>query len=382
MKAHWLVDAAGMKKLLARKFGITHKLPIEHSSVWFRVGGGVNVDEFLPRTSDNPFTTEHRSWSSIHLEGAGYWIWILRLSENRTSVGVIFDESMYAFQDFATWEKTTLWLKQNVRVLIDYIEDRQFPIMDFRILRRFASQSDYWVSDDRWALVGDSYGIWDPYYSNGFDIIGMQNTILTELIHADRTGGVIEQRIPAANRYLYEIMRAFSVTFTDFYPRKGRWYYVCAKYNVDMAIYFPILATVMHNALQSMFMDEDPTFREKVPHFISEAGKTHFRAVGFLASDEFRDNGVEGYDYMPLNADTYNVFVSERGIPYHEKDRVLSILKKNCNLILCVLYYLQSGRNYMDFIKRGAYSAITEQTDPERYRDNPDQLEADLFRPV
>lgn len=44
--------------------------------------------------------------------------------------------------------------------------------------------------------------------------------------------------------------------------------------------------------------------------------------------------------------------------------------------------YIQSGRNYMDFIKRGAYFSITEQTDPERYKGDPDQLEADLFRPV
>ena len=382
LKASWLVDAAGMKKLLARKFDITYRLPIKHSSVWFRVGGGVDVDEFLPRTADNPFTSERRSWSSIHLEGVGYWIWILRLSETATSVGIIFDENMYEFQDFATWEKTTLWLKQNVRRLIDYIEEKKFPILDFRILRRFASQCRYWVSDDRWALVGDSYGIWDPYYSNGFDVIGIQNTILTELIHAERRGESLKERVPAANRFVEELMYGFSQTFGDFYSRKGRWAYVCAKYNLDIAMYLPIIAAIMHNSLQSMFMEEDGTFRDKVFSLFSEAGHIYFDTVRFLASDEFRDNGVKEYDYMLLNSATYDVFIPEKGIPFHEKEKSLSILRKNYNLLLCVQYYLKSGRNYMDFIKNGAYFSITEQTDPERYRDDPDQLEADLFRPA
>ncbi|MCK8636157.1 hypothetical protein CO583_04650 [Parasaccharibacter sp. TMW2.1882] len=379
LKAHWLVDAAGLKKLLARKFDLTHRLPLNHSSVWFRVGGGVNVDDFLPLTSDNPFTTENRSWSSIHLEGVGYWVWILRLSENVTSVGIIFDENMYEFQDLATWEKTKLWLRDNVRVLMDYLDEEQFPIMDFRILRRFATQSDYWVSDERWALVGDAYGIWDPYYSNGFDLIGMQNTILTELILAERAGQEIHQRIQGANRFISDVMRGFAATFTDFYSRKDRWYYICSKYNVDMAVYFPILATIVHNSLESMFVDEDPVFRDRVLFYLEEGGGIYFQLIQLLASDEFKNNGVDGYDYMPLNADTYHAFVPEMDIPYHEKERVFPILEKNCNLLWCVFHYLKSGRNYMDFIKNGAYFAITEQTDPERYRDNPDQLEADLF---
>lgn len=382
LKAAWLVDAAGMKKLLARKFDITYKLPIKHSSVWFRVGGGVDVDEFLPRTEDNPFTSERRSWSSIHLEGVGYWIWILRLSDRATSVGIIFDEDMYDFQDFATWEKTTLWLKQNVRRLIDYIEEKQFPILDFRILRRFASQCDYWVSHERWALVGDSYGIWDPYYSNGFDVIGIQNTILTELIHAERSGESLKERVPAANKFVDELMYGFGHTFKDFYSRKGRWYYICAKYNLDIAMYLPIIAAVMHNALQSMFMEENRTFRDKVFGLFSDAGQVYFDTVKFLASDEFKNNGIEGYDYMLLNSEAYHAFIPEKNIPFEEKEKSLLILRKNYNLLRCVQYYIQSGRNYMDFIKRGAYFSITEQTDPERYKGDPDQLEADLFRPV
>lgn len=382
LRAAWLVDAAGMKKLLARKLGITHRLDINHSSVWFRVSGGVNVDEFLPRTEDSPFTSDRRSWSSIHLEGVGYWIWILRLSEDKTSVGIVFDEDMYDFQDFATWEKTTAWLRQNVNVLIDYIEEKKFPILDFRILRRFASECEYWVDPKRWALIGDAYGIWDPYYSNGFDLIGMQNTILTELIAAERGGERISERLDEANGFIKNIMIGFGTTFFDFYPRKGSWYYICSKYNVDITMYAPFMVHIMSNALQSMFMEEDKSFRNEVMDALIGAGFVYGETVKFLASDEFKNNGIKGYDYMLLKPETFHAFVPELNIPFHEKEKALAILRKNHNLILCVQYYLKAGRNYMDFIKRGAYFAITEQTDPERYKDNPDLLEAELFRPV
>lgn len=380
LKARWFVDAAGLKKIFARKEDLTKRLPLNHSSVWFRLAGAVNVDEIFPREAGNPFDSPYRSWSSTHVEGDGYWIWILRLSETVTSVGIIFDEDAIAFSDLANWEKVRTWLYQHETQLIDYIEAKQFEQIDFRLLRRFATQNSHWVSEECWATIGDAYGLWDPYYSSGFDIIGIQNTALTALIRAERMGEVICERVKRANLYLELFMQGSGMMFYDSYHRKSRWYYLCVKYPIDVALYFGFVCANMHNALPYMFLKEDDVFADEAIMFLEQAGLVYEDMIKYMKSDEFTNNGYEGDKYLKLTEKSYDLFNPVKNISYDERDDLLKILNKNFIILKCFHNYLVSGRDFLNFIKGRAYFSVTEKTDPDVYLDNPDQLEKDLFQ--
>lgn len=91
----WLIDASGMKRVLTKKYDLSIKHPLPNSSVWFRVDGAVLVDEIYPADTPDVFHGIDRSVSSLHIDGKGYWIWVLRLSNNKTSVGIVFSENVH-----------------------------------------------------------------------------------------------------------------------------------------------------------------------------------------------------------------------------------------------------------------------------------------------
>ena len=108
--ARWVVDATGRQRFLHKKLGLTKEKPKEKanqfSAVWFRLPGRVDVDMLVP--------TEQAAWhqrvpqglryfSTNHLMGHGYWVWLIPLSSGYTSIGIVVNEALHPFSTFNTY---------------------------------------------------------------------------------------------------------------------------------------------------------------------------------------------------------------------------------------------------------------------------------------
>lgn len=366
LKTTWIIDASGMKKVLSKKFNITRKLPISHSSVWVRFAGFVNVNDIYVDEGGTPFSNVSRERSSVHVEGLGYWIWILPLSEKTTSLGIVFDENIYSFDDLSSEEKMMSWLDEHEKLLAAYLRKQQYATLDFKKLRKFATLSDCASSTDRWALTGDAYGFWDPYYSNGFDLIGLQNTLLTQIIAADLNGADISRKVDNNNKFMSYAMEMQEHSFIDMYTLSDNWYYLTVKYCIDAIAYFGTLCLIMRNI---NFPNDD--LMEEINNIFKEIVDVFKKIVAFLRSDNFNKPGYTAPQHLVLRPTLYSDVNLRINTPNGDPTEFIKVLKKNLNLIKYQYYYLLEQHDLIKLLSSSIYDKISEDTDIDSYADNP-----------
>lgn len=188
---NWLVDASGRRRLLARKFKLTKNFDWpQRSSAWFRIDKRIDVSNFVSSDNShwqNRVSTEvkgARFHSTNHLIGEGYWVWLIPLQNNRTSIGIVASEKHHKNTNFNTFEKSMSWLKEHEPVVAKAIKDE--TIMDFKFLGNYSHTSEQlYSSRGRWALTGEAGSFPDPFYSPGTNGIALGNSYISELIELD-----------------------------------------------------------------------------------------------------------------------------------------------------------------------------------------------------
>lgn len=204
--AKWLIDASGRAGLLKRRLGLG--LPSRHdiNSVWFRIGGRIDID----RWSDDPEWLARceqplRWLSTSHLVGEGYWVWLIPLASGSHSVGIVADASAHPLNQMNSFDKALEWLKHRQPRLADDLDSRRHLLQDFGFLKRLSYDCERLFSGDRWAITGEAGVFLDPFYSPGSDFIAISNTFITELVAADRAG----TPVPAFARIYEQLFRSF-----------------------------------------------------------------------------------------------------------------------------------------------------------------------------
>ncbi|MXV36710.1 MULTISPECIES: NAD(P)/FAD-dependent oxidoreductase [unclassified Saccharibacter] len=366
LTTQWVIDASGMKKVLSKKFNITRKLPISHASVWSRFSGFINVSDIYLDHGETPFSYATRERSSIHVEGLGYWIWILPLSDHATSLGIVFDEERYSFDDFSSQEKMLSWLDKHEPLLGSYLRKKNFNILDFKILRKFATLSDYATSPDRWALTGDAYGFWDPYYSGGFDVVAFQNTMLTQIIKSDLAEEDITRKIHNNNVLISSFMELMEHMFNNMYTLKENWYYLTVKYCIDSVTYFGSFCVIMRNIDFS-----DDILVESIISLVKETISIYSDIASFLRSDTFKKLNYTAPRKFLLHPTLFSTTNMNINTPNNNKNELINILKKHVNIMKYQYYYLLKGYDYMILLHSSIYDIISSNTDIDSYADNP-----------
>jgi flavin-dependent dehydrogenase len=216
LKARWVVDAAGRRRLIARKLGLLKESGhVAHAS-WFRVKGRLDLDQLVPR--------EDKEWhgrdpdkvrwlSTNHLMGPGYWLWFIPLSSGYTSVGIVVHGELHPFDTINSLERSLEWIaKHEPRARVEL---ESYEVADFCCLRNYSHSCTQVCSKDRWALVGEAGVFVDPFYSPGSDFIALANSYTTELIRADLHGEPIEERA----EFYDSFYRHLSFVATEVYRR-------------------------------------------------------------------------------------------------------------------------------------------------------------------
>ncbi len=270
VKAKWIVDATSRYSLLKRKLKFQKEAPHNVNAAWFRVKGVVDIDEWSDNKEWRNFLAPKlRYLSTVHFLDKGYWLWVIPLGSKNTSIGIVADEDIHPFTTINTYEKAVAWIQKHEPLAAKYVCPPKEDLMDFRVLKHFAHNSDRIYSSDRWAVTGEAGAFLDPFYSPGSDFISLNNTWLSDLILRDFNGEDIKLRAEVYERTHLSWFESWLPIYQDKYKLMGNTQIMVFKIFWDWAIYWSVPCVIFTNngftdlkVLKALFVNDDSLGRK------------------------------------------------------------------------------------------------------------------------
>jgi flavin-dependent dehydrogenase len=237
VKARWVVDAGGRASLLKRKLGLGTDVGHVVNSAWLRLSGGLDIEDFgrqdeswMGRMSKPGL----RRFSTNHLFGDGYWMWLIPLASGPISIGVCADASIHPFEEIAELGSFLDWVRAHEPQVAAAIEPRVNQIEDFLRVEDFAYGVERVFSPERWCLVGEAGAFSDPLYSPGSDFIAYSNLFTCDLINRDLDGEDVESRLERYNDFYLRTFAGVMSRTENLYPVFGNGWVLAGKLAWDM----------------------------------------------------------------------------------------------------------------------------------------------------
>jgi flavin-dependent dehydrogenase len=239
IKARWLVDASGRASILKRQLGLTEKVGHDANAVWFHIGEDIDIDEW----SDNAGWLQRmgnglRRLSTNHLMGPGYWVWLIPLPNQTTSIGIVADATLHPLHQFNKFEKALAWLWEHEPACAQAVAENRGKLTNFRVQRHFAYSCPQVYATERWCLIGEAAVFTDPLYSLGSDFIAFGSTFITDLIARDRQGQNIHQPVDFYNWFFLNWFHNGLAVYENNYPVMDNGQVMTAKIAWDFALYW------------------------------------------------------------------------------------------------------------------------------------------------
>ena len=225
-EADWVVDASGRAFVLKRKLGLLEENGHVVNSSWFRLGGGLDIEdwvdpddtEFFERIAERGL----RQLSTNHLCGEGYWVWLIPLSSGPISIGICADPRFHPWEQINTLDGALAWIREHEPQLGDALDARREEIEDFLRISDFSyGCKQAFSGEGRWCLVGEAGPFLDPFYSPGSDFISISNTIATDLITRALDGEDVSQRADTQNEFF---LSTYRVSLTQYERQYEFWH--------------------------------------------------------------------------------------------------------------------------------------------------------------
>lgn len=202
--AKWLVDATG-------KFRFLHKkMNWKNESIELNTGAiSSYVKNITPNHLWDTKTTskwkksaiEHQSFSTIHFMQDHAWWWMIKIDEETTSLGIVYDKTYISFSDaqvfFIDSIKKHPILSQVLREG-ELCEIRNHPSVPY-VGTHFHYKNSF--------VLGEAGAFIDPLFSSGLDFICQQNEYLTNLLLNDLKDGIKNER--KWNKYEQKIKKSY-----------------------------------------------------------------------------------------------------------------------------------------------------------------------------
>ncbi|MEA5469869.1 NAD(P)/FAD-dependent oxidoreductase [Spirulina sp. 06S082] len=222
VKAKWVIDSMGRRRFLQKKLGLAQPNNDRYNASWFWVDGRLDVTDFVSQNEQewhDRVPEKNRYFSTNHLCGDGYWIWIIPLSTGATSIGIVAHEDYHSFESYHTYEKASQWLAKHEPILASCLT-KKTP-KKFMKMPKYSYTSDKIFSFDRWACVGDAATFPDPFYSPATDFIGFANSSIVNMIELDRQGQLTEKTVNSANRFFLIYQKSITKSIQTMYHCLG-----------------------------------------------------------------------------------------------------------------------------------------------------------------
>jgi hypothetical protein len=268
--------------------------------VWFRVAAEIDLGTWTDDPDWHSRLVEgDRAFSTNHLMGEGYWVWLIRLASGATSVGIVADPAFHAFDDYNTLAKATAWLEEHEPQCA--AEVAQHDILDFRVMKHYShTVTKMFDGRDRWCLTGDAGVFLDPLYSSGLDLVAIGNGLVTDMITRDLDGEDVVARSAISDNLFRSLTDMWLNIYRDQYVLMGSPTVMSAKVIWDIAFYWGFVGFLYTND-RFVTVADDPGF---VPHLqglieLSNRMQAFFREWAAVESDESPAPFVDLY--APLN---------------------------------------------------------------------------------
>lgn len=240
--ARWLVDASGRAGLVKSRLGLAEANSHDANSVWFRIGGRIDVDEWSEDSAWRGRCVPRDRWlSTNHLCGEGYWVWLIPLASGSHSVGIVADARAHPLASMNTFERAMGWMRRHQPRLAETLEARRADLQDFAFLRRFSYGCKQVFSGARWALTGEAGVFLDPFYSPGSDFIAISNTYICDLVARDRAGEAVAPFAKLYEQLYFSYYRSALSLYVDQYAMFGDPEVMPVKIIWDYAYYWGVL---------------------------------------------------------------------------------------------------------------------------------------------
>jgi flavin-dependent dehydrogenase len=249
IQAKWIIDASGRSSLLKRKIGLEKGVGHNANAVWFRINHEIDINKW---SSDQEWLDRirvgDRSLSTNHLMGPGYWVWLIRLASGSTSVGIVTDARMHAFDEINLFERALAWLHQHEPQCAAEIEQHRDKIQDFRVMKDYAYGCQQVFSSDRWCLIGEAGVALDPLYSPGSDLVAIGNGLATDLICRSLNGEDIQGRAMVHDKLFLNIANIWIGIYEKQYSLMDNAQIMITKIIWDTAFYWGVFGLLyFHN---------------------------------------------------------------------------------------------------------------------------------------
>ena len=189
ISARWVVDASGRRAFLKRKLNLKKESPHVANAAWFRFDKHIKIDSWCddPQWSEGHVDKTARWYSTNHLMGKGYWVWIIPLGSGSTSMGIVASEDCHPLSSFNSFDKALAWLEKHEPQCAQAVREHVDHLQDFKAIKNYSTECDQVFSANRWGITGEAGFFHDPFYSPGSDFIAFANTFLVDLIWRDMT---------------------------------------------------------------------------------------------------------------------------------------------------------------------------------------------------
>ena len=194
VRARYVIDASGRNSVLGTKFNI--KKTYEHLkklSIFAHYDG-----VWRPEGIDATLT--------VLIRGIDRWFWIIPLTAERTSIGVVLDSETFR----SSKQTPEDFLEQALLeqpVIMQRMRDAR-RVSQVHVAADFSYRSTQ-LYGDRWMLVGDAAGFVDPIFSSGVFLAVFSGELAADALHA-----VLDQPRKARRlfpRYEKKVNRAMDV---------------------------------------------------------------------------------------------------------------------------------------------------------------------------
>jgi flavin-dependent dehydrogenase len=301
--ARWVVDASGRNALLKRQLGLAKKVGHHANAVWFRVGHPIDVKTW----SDDPAWQERvtlgdRALSTNHLMGPGYWVWLIRLASGSTSVGIVTDASMHAFDEMNQFERALAWLEAREPQCAAVVAAHRDTVQDFRVMKDYSYSCEQVFSSDRWCLIGEAGVALDPLYSPGGDLIAIGNNLTCDLITSALNGDDIRARAQVHDKLFLTVANIWLGIYERQYTLMDNAQIMITKIIWDTAFYWGVFGLLFFHDMFRKIADS-PSVAANLGRIavLSNRVQAFYREWHTIAQPDASDEYVDLYaplDFM------------------------------------------------------------------------------------
>jgi flavin-dependent dehydrogenase len=235
----WVLDATGKATFLGRRLGLIERND-EHptAAIWCRWKNVRHIDDLAVRLGLAPHNVGSRRLGTNHYTGYGYWIWVIPLGNNETSIGVVFDKRLVDLHHSKNRADDFVAFLKAIPSLAELLDKAEPRLDDLRFYSHLPYATKQYMGKG-WALLGDAAAFLDPYYSPGLDHASFTAEATMEMIRKDAAGENIEAAITEHNEtFLRSYWRFFRAVYKDKYYYMGESDLLSAAMLIDTAQYY------------------------------------------------------------------------------------------------------------------------------------------------